>query len=80
MSVDSQEARSRPQFDLPERGTHLDRQLRRQWRRSPLTSPIEVRAVFYRERNVRDLVNFMEALADALEHAGVIENDRLVLS
>jgi len=55
-------------------------QLHRQWWRPPLTCPIAVRAVFYRERNVGDLVNYMQALADALERAHVIENDRLIQS
>jgi Holliday junction resolvase RusA-like endonuclease len=55
-------------------------QLRLQWRREPLTCPVGVRAVFYRERSAGDLVNYMQALADALERAGVVEDDRQILS
>jgi Holliday junction resolvase RusA-like endonuclease len=56
------------------------RQLRAQRQDRPLDSPVAVAAVFFRERNVGDLVNYMQALADALEKAGVITNDRLIVS
>jgi len=55
-------------------------QLRAQWQQPPLIGRVAVRALFYRERNVGDLVNFMQALADALEAAAVVENDRLIVS
>lgn len=45
-----------------------------------ISIPVAVRATFYREKRLGDLVNFMQALADALEGAGVVENDRLVES
>ena len=54
-------------------------QLANQWRgRKPISSAAWVRATFYRERATGDLCNFMGALADALERAGVVENDRLI--
>lgn len=55
-------------------------QLMGQWRRCPITYPVQVSATFYRERAVGDLVNFMQALADALEVAKVVQNDRLIVS
>ena len=48
--------------------------------REPLTKPVQVEATFYRDRRVGDLNNYMAALADALEEAGVLENDRLIQS
>lgn len=53
-------------------------QLKTQWRRLPLAVPIGVRAIFYRDRATGDLCNYMQALADALERAGVVRNDRLI--
>lgn len=54
-------------------------QLRDQWRgREPLTERVYVHAVFYRDVASGDLVGFHQALADILEAAKVIENDRLV--
>ena len=55
-------------------------QLRAQWRQAAIAKPVSVRAMFFRERNVGDLVNFLQAAADALEHAGVVVNDRLIVS
>jgi Holliday junction resolvase RusA-like endonuclease len=55
-------------------------QLRSQWHAPPLVTPVAVKATFYRERNVGDLVNYLQALADALEAAGVVANDRLIAS
>lgn len=56
------------------------RQLRQQHRDQPIAAPITVAALFFRERSVGDLVNYMQALADALEKARVITNDRLIVS
>ena len=42
--------------------------------------PVNVRALIYRARNAGDAVNFYQAIADALEAAGVVENDRLIVS
>lgn len=46
--------------------------------RAPLTGPVHVSAVFYREAARGDLVGFMQALADVLEKAGVVDNDRQI--
>ncbi len=54
-------------------------QLREQWGRGgPLTEPVALSAVFYRERRSGDLGNFLNALCDALERAEVVENDKLI--
>ena len=67
-------------------------QLRTQLHRAPLkspfdgavllpyfTRPVNVRALVYRERAGRaDLLNYLAAVSDALEAAGVVANDELV--
>lgn len=47
-----------------------------QW--APLTCNLNLAAVFYRDRNVGDLVNYLEAVCDALETAGVVLNDKQI--
>lgn len=42
--------------------------------------PINVRATFYRDKNLGDLVGYMQMIADCLEKAGVVVNDRLIES
>lgn len=37
-------------------------------------------ALFYRDRLTGDAVGYYQALADALEEAGIVENDRLIVS
>lgn len=39
-----------------------------------------MKASFFRERSVGDLVNYLQALADALQEAGVVADDRLIAS
>jgi Holliday junction resolvase RusA-like endonuclease len=46
----------------------------------PIDRPVNVAALVYRERAVGDLVNYLQAIADALEAAGVVRNDRLIVS
>jgi Holliday junction resolvase RusA-like endonuclease len=46
----------------------------------PLVTRVNVRALFYRDANRGDAVGYYQALADALEAAGVVENDRLCVS
>jgi len=41
--------------------------------------PVLVEAVFYREKNLGDCVGYMTALADVLEAAGIVTNDRLIV-
>lgn len=41
-------------------------------------SPKNLKALFYRDRAVGDLGNFLSAACDALERAGVVVNDRLI--
>jgi Holliday junction resolvase RusA-like endonuclease len=42
--------------------------------------PRSLRALVYRDRNVGDLGNYLAAICDVLERAGVVENDRLIQS
>ncbi len=56
------------------------------WRAHPIrqhwlvTTPCNITAIFYRETLVGDAVGFYQALADTLEKAGILENDRLIVS
>lgn len=48
---------------------------------SPATDvPVSLRATFYRERRTGDLGNFLKSLCDVVERAGIVENDRLIVS
>lgn len=38
------------------------------------------RAIFYREANTGDAVGYYQGLADVLEEAGVVSNDRLIVA
>lgn len=44
----------------------------------PITSPIGIEALIYRDRNVGDLSNYLEAVADMLQAAGIIADDRQI--
>jgi Holliday junction resolvase RusA-like endonuclease len=56
-------------------------QLKAQWRgRPPLGGPVHVAALVYRDRAVGDLINFLSSVSDALERAGVVCNDRQIVS
>lgn len=50
------------------------------WEGFPLMFPLRVTALFYRDRDVGDLVGYQQALADLLEDGGIIQNDRLIRS
>jgi Holliday junction resolvase RusA-like endonuclease len=54
-------------------------QLRAQHMIGPLADPVHVKATFYREANRGDLIGYMQALADVLEEAGVLVNDRQIV-
>lgn len=43
-------------------------------------APVQVSATFYRDKNLGDLVGYMQMIADCLEKAGVVVNDQLVQS
>lgn len=45
----------------------------------PIATPIQVSAVFYRDRRP-DLVNLLQAIGDLLQEAGIVKNDRLIVS
>ena len=44
----------------------------------PWVVPANLRALVYRDRAVGDLGNYLAAVCDALERAGIVANDRLV--
>ena len=44
----------------------------------PCAVPVNLCATVYRAKNVGDLGNYLAAVCDALEKAGVVENDRLI--
>lgn len=52
----------------------------RSWRAEPIDGLVACAATFYRDRAVGDLNNFTAAIADILEKAGVLTNDRLIRS
>lgn len=41
--------------------------------------PLNLRALVYRDANTGDLGNYLAAVCDALERAGVVDNDRWIL-
>lgn len=45
-----------------------------------LAAPLNCRALFYRQANRGDAVGYYQALADVLEHCGVVLNDRFLVS
>lgn len=56
-------------------------QLRTQCQVPPrLDIPVNLTAVVYREKNLGDLIGYLQAIADALESAEVVTNDRLIVS
>ena len=46
----------------------------------PIEYPINVSAAFYRDKLTGDAVGYYQALADALEEGGIVENDSLIRS
>lgn len=46
----------------------------------PLTCPVRVEAVFYRDRAAGDLDNYEKGLGDFLQRAGLIANDQQISS
>ncbi len=44
----------------------------------PFKRPVNCKALFWRHALVGDAVGFYQGLADALEEAGIVENDRLI--
>lgn len=45
---------------------------------APLTVPVRVEAVFYRDARA-DIDNLCKALGDVLQHCGVLKNDRQIV-
>jgi len=48
------------------------------WNGEPADVPMKLRATVYRDANRGDLIGYLQAICDALEKAGVVENDRLI--
>ncbi len=55
------------------------RQLKAQWTAPPIDYLVNMSCVVYRKTAAGDLLNFLSAVSDALEAAGVVKNDRLVV-
>lgn len=56
-------------------------QLKSQWGgKEPLLVPVRMTATLYCERRGADMLNLLAAVSDALEAAGIIANDRQVVS
>lgn len=45
-----------------------------------ISVPVNCRALFYRDANAGDAVGYYQGLADLLERAGIVQNDRLIVS
>jgi Holliday junction resolvase RusA-like endonuclease len=45
-----------------------------------ITWTANMRAIVYRDRAVGDLLNYLAAVSDALERAGVVADDKLIVS
>lgn len=63
---------------------HATLQLRAAWNReergAPYEGPVTVCAQFYRRDRRADLINLCQALADVLQSAGILKNDRQIVS
>ena len=46
----------------------------------PILGPVSVRALFYRQRDDGDLLNYEQALADWMEGVQIIANDKQIIS
>ena len=55
-------------------------QLLGQRREHALTVPVTMAAKVYRAKRIGDLGNYLAAVCDALEEAGIVANDRLIQS
>lgn len=53
-------------------------QLRAQRRGVTFAGPVNMAAVVYREKAVGDLLNFLAAVSDALEEAGIVTDDKFI--
>jgi Holliday junction resolvase RusA-like endonuclease len=50
------------------------------WREPVIHAEVNCKALFYRDALTGDATGYYQALADTLEKAGVIHNDRLIVS
>lgn len=55
-------------------------QLRKQFSGAPIDVPVNCRAIFLRLSRSGDAVGYYQALGDILERAGIVTNDRLIVS
>lgn len=60
--------------------TEVDHQRGRVTYGGPWAGALNMRALVYRERDVGDLLNYLAAVSDALERAGVVLDDKLIVS
>lgn len=45
-----------------------------------LDIPLNLCALIYREKNIGDTIGFLQAICDALETAGIVKNDKWIVS
>lgn len=50
------------------------------WHQPAISQPVNCRALIFRDRLTGDAVGFYQAIGDLLELAGVVENDRYIVS
>jgi Holliday junction resolvase RusA-like endonuclease len=55
-------------------------QVQAQWQGGPIGYPVQVEAQVWRERKTGDLINYLQALADLLQKANVLADDKWILS
>lgn len=54
-------------------------QLRQLWRGKPIARPVFVAAIFYRQAKTGDAVGYYQGLADILQKAGVVVDDKFIV-
>lgn len=47
--------------------------------KNPIDYPVNLKAIYYRERNIGDLVNFIQGTCDLLELWDVVKNDKWIM-
>lgn len=54
-------------------------QMQRQWQRGGIAWPVNVRATVYRDALRGDLLGYLDGIADAMQEAGVVADDKWIL-
>jgi Holliday junction resolvase RusA-like endonuclease len=72
------QARSSENWEKQAVSTLLDQRISRGWEMA--NWPVSMRALVYRDRAVGDLLNYLAAISDALEGAGIVSDDKWIVS